>query len=37
MEPLDDGQQAQLMELLQLLTSSLEDSARAVFVPPAAD
>jgi DNA-binding MarR family transcriptional regulator len=37
MGPLDHKQQAQLMELLQLLTSSLEDSARAVFVPPEAE
>lgn len=33
--PLDAGQQAQLVELLQLLTSGLEDHARAAFVPPA--
>jgi DNA-binding MarR family transcriptional regulator len=31
--PLDRGQQEQLMELLQLLTSELEDDARAAFVP----
>lgn len=32
--PLDKGQQAQLLELLQLLTGELEDDARAAFVPP---
>lgn len=35
MSPLDRGQQAQLLELLQLLTGELEDEARAAFVPPA--
>jgi DNA-binding MarR family transcriptional regulator len=34
--PLDEGQQTQLLELLQLLTGELEDEARAAFVPPAA-
>jgi len=34
MAPLDQNQQAQLLALLQLLTASLEDSARAAFVPP---
>lgn len=37
MGPLDEAQQARLLELLQLLTTGLEDSARAVFVPPSAD
>lgn len=32
--PLDKNQQAQLVELLQLLTGELEDDARAAFVPP---
>jgi MarR family transcriptional regulator, lower aerobic nicotinate degradation pathway regulator len=32
--PLDKTQQAQLVELLQLLTGELEDDARASFVPP---
>ena len=32
--PLDKDQQAQLVELLQLLTGELEDDARAAFVPP---
>ncbi len=32
--PLDKVQQAQLVELLQLLTGELEDEARAAFVPP---
>lgn len=32
--PLDRLQQAQLLELLQLLTGELEDEARAAFVPP---
>jgi len=32
--PLDREQQAQLLELLQLLTGELEDHARAAFVPP---
>jgi MarR family transcriptional regulator, lower aerobic nicotinate degradation pathway regulator len=32
--PLDKSQQAQLIELLQLLTGELEDDARAAFVPP---
>lgn len=36
MEPLDKGQQEQLLELLQLLTGELEEEARAAFVPPAA-
>ena len=31
--PLDKAQQAQLVELLQLLTGELEDEARAAFVP----
>lgn len=34
MAPLAPEQQAQLVQLLQLLTASLEDSARAAFVPP---
>jgi len=34
--PLDRDQQAQLLDLLQLLTGELEDDARAAFVPPAA-
>jgi DNA-binding MarR family transcriptional regulator len=34
MAPLDREQQAQLLELLQLLTGELEDEARAAFVPP---
>jgi DNA-binding MarR family transcriptional regulator len=34
LSPLDKSQQAQLLELLQLLTGELEDSARASFVPP---
>lgn len=34
MAPLDRAQQAQLLELLQLLTGELEDEARAAFVPP---
>lgn len=32
--PLDKDQQAQLIELLQLLTGELEDDARAAFIPP---
>jgi len=36
MEPLDRGQQEQLLALLQLLTGGLEDEARAAFVPPPA-
>ena len=36
MAPLDRQQQAQLLELLQLLTGGLEDEARAAFVPPPA-
>lgn len=32
--PLDKAQQAQLLDLLQLLTGELEDEARAAFVPP---
>jgi DNA-binding MarR family transcriptional regulator len=32
--PLDKAQQAQLVELLQLLTGELEDDARAAFVHP---
>jgi DNA-binding MarR family transcriptional regulator len=32
--PLDAKQQAQLLELLHLLTGELEDSARAAFIPP---
>ena len=32
--PLDKAQQAQLVELLRLLTGELEDDARAAFVPP---
>jgi MarR family transcriptional regulator, lower aerobic nicotinate degradation pathway regulator len=32
--PLDKSQQAQLVQLLQLLTGELEDEARAAFVPP---
>jgi DNA-binding MarR family transcriptional regulator len=35
MAPLDREQQAQLLELLQLLTGELEEEARAAFVPPA--
>lgn len=35
MAPLNPEQQAQLVELLQLLTDGLEDHARAAFVPPA--
>ncbi len=34
MEPLDEAQRTQLLDLLQRLTSSLESSARASFVPP---
>ena len=34
--PLDQAQQAQLLELLQLLTGELEDDARAAFVRPPA-
>ena len=34
MAPLNKTQQAQLMELLQLLTAGLEREARAAFVPP---
>ncbi|RYX89785.1 MAG: MarR family transcriptional regulator [Comamonadaceae bacterium] len=34
MGPLDEAQQAQLLDLLQRLTSGLEDSARAAFIPP---
>jgi DNA-binding MarR family transcriptional regulator len=34
MAPLDRAQQAQLLDLLQLLTGELEDEARAAFVPP---
>jgi DNA-binding MarR family transcriptional regulator len=33
--PLDKAQQAQLLELLQLLTGELEEDARAAFVHPA--
>lgn len=33
--PLDEGQRAQLVSLLQLLTGELEEDARAAFVPPA--
>jgi MarR family transcriptional regulator, lower aerobic nicotinate degradation pathway regulator len=33
--PLDNDQQAQLLDLLQLLTGELEDEARAAFVRPA--
>ena len=36
MAPLDKQQQAQLIELLQLLTGELEEEARAAFVPPPA-
>ena len=36
MAPLDKDQQAQLLDLLQLLTGELEDEARAAFVPPPA-
>jgi DNA-binding MarR family transcriptional regulator len=32
--PLDKSQQAQLVELLQVLTGELEDDARAAFVHP---
>jgi MarR family transcriptional regulator, lower aerobic nicotinate degradation pathway regulator len=32
--PLDKAQQAQLLDLLQLLTGELESDARAAFVPP---
>lgn len=32
--PLDKGQQAQLVALLQVLTGELEGDARAAFVPP---
>lgn len=35
MAPLDKVQRAQLVKLLQLLTSGLEGEARAAFVPPA--
>jgi DNA-binding MarR family transcriptional regulator len=35
MAPLDREQQAQLLELLQVLTGELESDARAAFVPPA--
>ena len=34
MAPLDKEQQAQLLDLLQLLTGELEEEARAAFVPP---
>lgn len=34
MAPLDKNQQAQLVELLQVLTAGLEGEARAAFVPP---
>jgi DNA-binding MarR family transcriptional regulator len=34
MAPLSERQQAQLLELLHLLTGELEDEARAAFVPP---
>jgi MarR family transcriptional regulator, lower aerobic nicotinate degradation pathway regulator len=34
MAPLNKAQQAQLVELLQLLTAGLEGEARAAFVPP---
>ncbi|WP_296923270.1 MarR family winged helix-turn-helix transcriptional regulator [Polaromonas sp.] len=37
MGPLDAAQQAQLVELLQMLTSGLEGEARAAFVPPGQD
>jgi DNA-binding MarR family transcriptional regulator len=33
--PLDAGQQAQLLQLLKLLTGELESDARAAFIPPA--
>jgi MarR family transcriptional regulator, lower aerobic nicotinate degradation pathway regulator len=36
MGPLDKEQQAQLVQLLQLLTGELEEEARAAFVPPGA-
>lgn len=32
--PLDKAQQAQLVELLTLITGELEDDARAAFIPP---
>ena len=35
--PLDRDQQAQLIQLLQMLTGELEDHARAAFVPPGRD
>jgi DNA-binding MarR family transcriptional regulator len=34
MAPLSKAQQGQLLELLQLLTTGLENDARAAFVPP---
>lgn len=34
MAPLNKAQQGQLLELLQLLTTGLENDARAAFVPP---
>jgi hypothetical protein len=34
MSPLNKQQQAQFVELLQGLTTGLEDEARAAFVPP---
>jgi len=37
MGPLDKTQRNQLVELLQLLTSGLENEARAAFVPPGQD
>ncbi len=37
MAPLDNTQQNQLIHLLQLLTTGLEDEARAAFVPPGQD
>jgi len=35
--PLDAGQQAELIHLLQLLTGELEQDARAAFIPPGRD
>lgn len=37
MAPLSKAQQGQLLELLQLLTTGLENDARAAFVPPNQD
>ncbi|MDO8768999.1 MAG: MarR family transcriptional regulator [Burkholderiaceae bacterium] len=37
MAPLNKAQQAQLVALLQILTSGLENEARAAFVPPTQD